>query len=163
MKYFSFFNMKMAFAIALVLVTTGAACGKRRLEPEVYIPEGMPVTVDVSRDDQVSERVNYIIRPQFGLDVDVVSLWLFTINTDGTMDSSSGQIKFIDIDKHAEIGSFSWNRTEDVGRFLVVVQTVKTLDGIWVPDIPIKQFPLNEIVTKGAAALPKAKFLKEDE
>ena len=150
--------------IAVALTITAVACGKRRLEPEVYIPSGMPVMIDVSRDDPDPETIKYIIRPHFDPEIKAVSVWLYKINSSGKIYSASAQIKFLDIDKRAETGSYSWNKTDDVGRFLVIGFTVKTHDGIWAPDISdVRQFPINEIVNKGAAALPKAKFIRDDE
>lgn len=150
--------------IAVALTMTTAACGQRRLEPEVYIPSGMPVTLDVSRDDPNPETINYIIRPQFDPDIEVVSVWFYKIDSSDKIYSASTNIKFLDIDKRAETGSFSWNKTDDVSRLLVIVFTVKTHDGIWAPDISdVRQFPINEIVNKGVAALPKARFIRDDE
>ena len=151
-------------SIAVALMITAIACGKRRLEPEVYIPSGMPVMIVVSRDNPDPETIKYIIRPHFDPDIEVVSVWLYKINSSGKIYSASAQIKFLDIDKRAETSSYSWNKTDDVSRFLVIVFTVKTHDGIWAPDITdVRQFPINEIVNKGAAALPKAKFIRDDE
>lgn len=150
--------------IAIVLTIIGVACGKRRLEPEVYIPSGIPVTIDVSRDDPDPETIKYIIRPHFDPDIEVVSVWLYKVNSSGKIYSASAQIKFLDIDKRAETSSYSWTKTDDVSRFLVIVFTVKTHEGIWAPDISdVRQFPINEIVNKGAAALPKVKFIRDDE
>jgi hypothetical protein len=150
--------------ISITLTITAAACGKRPLEPEVYISSGMPITIDVSRDDPDQETIKYVIRPQFGPDIKMVSLWFHTIKADGTLYSTTGQIKFQEIEKPTETGSYSWKKADDVSRFLVIVLSVQTLDGIWVPDIPdVRQFPINEIVNKGAVALPKAKFHKNDE
>jgi hypothetical protein len=150
--------------IAVALTITAVACGKRRLEPEVYIPSGMPVTIDVSRDDPDPETIKYIISPQFDPDIEVVSVWLYKVNSSGKIYSASAQIKFLDIDKRAETGNYSWNKTDDVSRFLVIVFTVKTHEGIWAPDITdVRQFPINEVMNKGAAALPKAKFIRDDE
>lgn len=150
--------------IAVALKITAVACGKRRLEPEVHIPSGMPVTIDVSRDDTDPETIKYIIRPQFEPDIEVVSVWSYSINSSGEIYAASSQIKFLDINKRAETGSFSWNKTDDVSRLLVIVFTIKTHEGIWAPDISdVRQFPINEIVNKGAAALPKAKFIRDDE
>lgn len=164
LDFFGVMPVKILPHIILVaLLIAVAACSKHRLEPEIYIPSGMPVTIDVSRDDPAPETIKYIVRPRFDPDIKMVSLWFQTIKADGTFYSASGQIKFQEVEKSAGNGSYSWNETDGVSRFLVIVLSVQTVEGIWVPDIPdIRQFPINEIVKKGAAALPKAKFYKND-
>jgi hypothetical protein len=148
--------------IAVALMITAIACGKRPFAPEVYIPSGMPVTVDVSRDEGEIERIKYIIHSKVGLDVDQVKLLLFTTDAKHKDETYSGDFNMAVINKPEESASISWDRTQDVRRLIVIVQSVKTTDGIWVLDIPdLKQFPIQEVMENGTVALPKAKFINE--
>ena len=136
---------------------------KPHLKPEVYIPKGMPVSLDVSRDEQDPDLIKYIIHPRVESDVDQVSIFLFTVGPDNKVDTAPDQLKQLRTTRTNDTAIHSWPIAKDVRRLIVIVEGVKTSDGIWKLDGQSQVLHVGEIVERGARALPEAKFIKRGE
>jgi len=147
--------------VAAFLISTTVACETRRIEPEVLIPEGMPVTLDVWLDKSEREETKFHIRHHAGPEVDFVTLILLTVGQDNKVDSDSRQLVEAMTARESDLASTAWPKTEDVRRLIVIVKRVDTSSGEWVLDSEDQNADLQAIVERGRDALPKAKFIRK--
>ena len=156
----------MRAILLLILVTTflislAAACEARRIDPEVLVPESMPVTLDVWLDKSEHEKTKFHIRHHAGPEVDFVTLILLTVGRDNKVDADSSQMVEAVTARENTYASTVWPRTDDVRRFIVIVKRVEISSGEWVLDSEDQNAYLQAIVERGRDALPKAKFIRK--
>lgn len=113
-----------------MLVPCAVACHKQHaIQPEVLIPEDMPVVLSVSLDENERELTKYLIRRTVGPDVNEVAMILFAVGPDNKVDTAPNQLTIAVTAKNEENASYDWEKNDDVRRFIVIVQSVETSSG----------------------------------
>ncbi|HKQ04861.1 MAG TPA: hypothetical protein VJ464_07000 [Blastocatellia bacterium] len=121
---------------------------------EVLIPNGMPIKIEVQRDQRDPEILKYVFRRIVPKDVARAKITVVMLGDDGAIkfqspmagDALSDQMTVATVDA-------------SVTRLLVVVNWVETNQGRWVPDTKNQQLDIGELIRCGAKGLPKAKFI----
>ena len=156
--------MKMLLIVALAILL---ACftQARKIEPEIFIPSGMPITLDVSPDEGEHRTTKYNIKPVVGPDVDKVFIVTLSVGPDNQVKEApggfmEGEARLTTARVH-EPASVAWASTVEVRRFILIVERVETDNGVWVLDSEDQHANLKAIVEQGRDALPVAKFIKK--
>lgn len=156
--------MKMLLIIALAVLL---ACftQARKIEPEIFIPDGMPITLDVSLDENERGITKYNIKPVVGSDVDKVFIVTLSVGLDNQVKEApggfmEGEARLTTARVH-EPASVAWASREEVRRFILIVERVEADNGVWVLDSEVQHANLKAIVERGRDALPAAKFIKK--
>jgi hypothetical protein len=153
------------FIFAAMLVPCAVACEQhsikqQSIQPEVLIPEGMPITLDVSLDEHDHE-TKYNIRRKVGPDVDRVVMRVLTVGPDQNIDTEPGMVAELMTARESDHASVAWPVTHDVRRLIVIVERVETSSGVWVLDNQDGHIEPKAIIERGRDALPKATFIKK--
>lgn len=151
----------LILVILSAFITLAATCQSRGIKPEVLIPEGMPIRLDISLDGNERERTKYIIRRTADPEVSYVTMTLLTVGSDNKVDADSSQVVEAMTASEGDTASQAWPRAAAVRRLIVIVKRVETSSGVWVLDSENQQADLQAIVERGLDALPKAKFIEQ--
>jgi hypothetical protein len=164
----------LSLVIAAFVFSAITKAQTRNLDPEIFIPEGMPIQIEVKRDESVLHQNKYLITRKTTPEVHKVKM--FVLAADEADRKGHGSILWtINDDTPASI---SWPLDDKVNRLIIIVQQVETDDGVWVIDAPdsiaeIQQAVehsdltlmrgrfIKAIVDRGKGALPKARFIKQ--
>jgi hypothetical protein len=145
------------------LIVVMADCSRPGLKPEVFIPDGVPVTLDVSRDDHDSGLITYNVRATLAADAEIVTMFITTVGADNRFRPEADDAAEATLSRDEDHTSYGWPMGEDIRRLIVIVERVETASGVWRldGDLP-RDTLLRAVVEHGRDALPKAKFIRRD-
>jgi hypothetical protein len=141
--------------IAAVVLLSGMTEAQTRIE--IFIPEGMPVQIEVKHDQSALHHNKYLITRKTALDVHKVKMFILAAN-DTDRKGHGSLIWSVDDDSPASI---SWPMDEKVNRLIVIVQRVETDDGVWLIDAPDSIAEMEQAVKHSDLKLMRARFIKE--
>jgi hypothetical protein len=154
-----FFMMPQPMRAFLVLLLASLVGQAARLQPyvEVLIPEGMPIKIDVQRDQSESQIVKYIINRIVPKDARQARITTVMVDKNGT-------IKFVSPMVGGQLNDPMSIATGDtsVERILLVVEWLETDRGKWIVDTRNQKLDIELLVKHGAKALPRSKFIDKD-
>jgi hypothetical protein len=152
--------MMKSLIVALGVLLVGFTQA-RNIQPEIFIPVGMPISLNVSLDENQRGITKYNIKRIVGQDVDKVTMRVVTVGPDNKLDEESGYVATLMTARVSDLASVEWKSSEDVRRLIVIVERVETTIGVWVVDSEDQQTNLKAIVERGQDGLPTAKFIKK--
>jgi hypothetical protein len=143
-----------------VLMLAPAAFAQRPSDPkvEIYIPKGMPIQIEATRDEKEQSITKYNIKRIVGPEVDKVTIVNLIVGRDGKV---SKETRFTTA-RVADPASIAWASSVDVRRLILIVEHIETDKGAWLIDSEDQHANLSAIVERGADALPRAKFIKKE-
>ena len=151
--------IRLALCVCVFMLAP-AAFAQRPPDPkvEIYIPTGMPIQIEATRDEKEQTITKYNIRRIVGPQVDKVTIVDLIVGPDGKVNKET---RFTTA-RFAEPASIAWASSVDVRRLILIVEHVETDKGVWVVDSEDQHINLGAIVEHGADALPSAKFIKRE-
>ncbi len=148
-------------ALVLCLVSlvrfAGQATSPRDIGPsvDVLIPQGMPIKMDVQRDQRMPEIVKYIIRRLVPKNANRASIIAVLVDKDGI-------IKLVDpmVGNHLTDPMTIATADKSIARILLIVEWLEVNNGKWIVDSKAHELDIESLVKRGAKALPCAKFIE---
>ncbi len=133
---------------------------------EVYVPQGMPVQIEVTRDERELSITKLNIKRIVGPEVKSISVieWMVGPERKSTTDSkivTDGRISQYTTYRVSDPASVAWASSVDVRRFILVVERLETDTGVWVmgEEGEDRRATLAAIVDRGVNAVPRARFI----
>ena len=156
--------MKIRFLLLIVLVLVSVqivlklASAQTIPEPkiEIYIPTGMPIQIEVKRDESVIDKVKYLIERTTGPEVDRVQIFMLSHSEE----AKQGNGALVWTNREVSTASMSWPLNKKVDRLIVMVKRVETNDGVWLIDAPDSIAEMSTAVEHGDTSLMRARFIK---
>ena len=146
------------------VVTTGQVPPTPSIE--VYVPEGMPIQIEVTRDERELSITKLNIKRIVGPEVKSISVteWMVGPEQKSTADPkivTDGRIRRYTTSKVVDPASVAWASSVDVRRFILIVERLETDTGVWVmaDEGEDRSATLAAIVDRGVSAVPRAKFI----
>ena len=143
---------------ALMLAPSPLAQYSPNPKVEIYIPAGMPIQIEATRDEKEQTIAKYNIKRLVALDVDKVTIVNLMVGRDG---NPSKEIRFSTV-RVAGLASIAWVYSADVDRLILIVERLETDKGVWLIDCEDQQASVGAIVERGADTLPRAKFVNKE-
>lgn len=121
---------------------------------EVLIPQGMPIKMDVQRDQRAPKIVKYIIKRIVPKNASQASIIAVLVD-------KYGVIKIVDPMVGDRLTDPMTIATADksIARILLIVEWLELNNGKWVVDTKADELDIESLVKRGAKALPCAKFI----
>lgn len=142
-----------ALFVLLLLPLAGQAI-QSKLCVQVLIPEGMPIKMEVERDQTDPQILKYIVTRSVPKDARQAKITTVMLDQNGTVKySRSGVGNQLNDPMSIATADIS------VARILLIVELLETDRGKWVPDTKNHQLNINLLIKHGAEALPKARFI----
>lgn len=160
--------------LCLCALVSLAAAGFAQHPPdpkiEIYIPTGMPIRIEVTRDENEQAITKYNIKRIVGPEVDKVMFTVLNLGPDNELRYDPTSINSsiaknearVTTNKDWPLASKAWVSSADVRRFIIIVERVETDSGAWVFESENQRADLRAIVERSADALPRAKFIKKE-
>jgi hypothetical protein len=144
----------------LALMLAPAALAQRPPDPkvEIYIPAGMPIQIEATRDEKEQTITKYNIKRIVGLEVDNVTIVNLIVGRDGRV---SKEVRYTTLHV-ADPASVAWASSVDVCRLIIIVERVETEKGVWLIDSEDQRTNIGAIVERGGDALPRPKFINKE-
>jgi len=139
-----------------------AALAQRPPNPkvEIYIPTGMPIQIEATRDESELTITKYNIKRIVGPEVRKVTVVTFLVRQDGNV----GRETRYTTTRGPDPASIAWASSVDVARLILIVERLETDTGVWVmgDEGEDRHATLAATVERGAEALPRARFVKKE-
>ena len=145
-------SLRALCVLLLVFLATAHALQTPPLV-EVLIPKGMPITIDVQRDESDPQILKYIFKRHAKYAVRAkITIAMF---------DESGTTKFKRSREGDHLNEPMTIATADtsVSRILLVVEWLETDKGKWVLDSKAETLDISLLAKEGAKVLPKAMFV----
>ncbi|MEK6304625.1 MAG: hypothetical protein AABO41_28410 [Acidobacteriota bacterium] len=133
---------------------------------EIYVPQGMPVQIEVTRDERDLSITKLNIKRIVGPEVRSMSVteWMMGPEYTSTTDPkpvTDGRISRYTTYNVGDPASAAWASSVDVRRFILLVERLETDTGVWVMGDGSKDrlATLAAIVERGVSAVPRATFI----
>lgn len=153
-------QIRIAFAFCFLMVFAPVAFAQRPPDPkvEIYIPAGMPIQIEATRDENEQTITKYNIRRIVGPEVSKVGMVMVVVGAnDEVLHTARGTTARV-----SDPASIAWASQVDARRLLIIVEWVEADTGTWVLDSEDQHANLHAIVERGSDALPRAKFIKKE-
>jgi hypothetical protein len=149
---------KLILGLCLLVLSTPRALAQHPgLEVQVFIPEGMPIKLQVERDLSEPGIAKYIVKRIVSDDAQSARIATAMLDKDGKLLPQS--VFRGTSNRLADPMSVATGDTRAV-KLLIIVEVLNTAKGKWVPDNEEHQLSIKELIEHGSDALPKAKFLE---
>jgi hypothetical protein len=149
-------RLALGFCI-LMLWTAPTLAQHPGLEVQVFIPQGMPIKLQVERDLGEPNIAKYIVKRIVSDDARSARIATAMLDRDGKLLHES---VFRETSDHlADPMSVATGDTR-AAKLLLIVEVLNTTKGRWVPDNEEQQLSIKELIKHGSDALPRAKFLE---
>ena len=164
--------IRLGLRLCALMSVAAAGLAQRPPEPkiEIYIPTGMPIRMEVTRDENEQTITKYNIKRIVGPEVGKVMFTVLTLGPDNELRYDPTSINSsiaknearVTTNKNWPLASEAWLSSADVRRFIIIGERVETDTGVWVFESENQRADLRAIVERGAEALPRAKFIKRE-
>jgi len=158
-----FKRLTLCFVALVLIAPTGL--GQRPPDPEVHIPEGMPINVIATRDETEQEITKYNVVKVVGPEVKSITMFQIMLGPgefgpEFRLITSPARLRSTryTTDKPSEPASIAWTSSVKVARLVIIVEAVETDQGLWILENPDEE--AKSIISKETTTLPRAKFLK---
>lgn len=149
---------RLVFCSYVLISCAPMALSQRAPDPrvEIYIPLGMPIRIEVARDEEEQAITKYNIKRMVTSEVEKMTMVNLIVGSDGQVIKA----KRFTVDRVSDPASIAWASTVKVDRLILIVERLETKKGAWVIDAEDQSTDLKAIVEQGADALGRAKFIK---
>lgn len=144
--------LRVFFVLLLVPLTGQAFQSEPRVD--VLIPKGMPIKIEIQRDQTESDILKYIITRIVPKDAHQAKITIVMLDGNGTI-----KYKRSVVGNHLSDPMSIATADSSVARILLVVEWLETGRGKWVPDNKTQQLDIDLLIKHGAELLPKARFI----
>ena len=150
--------LRMVLCPCVLMLLAPTAFAQRPPDPrvEVYIPNGMPIQIEVTRDQDERTITKYNIKLVVGPRVSKVTMARLLVGPDGRVRKET-QFTTANL---ADPTSIAWASSVEVHRLIFIIKHLETDNGAWVTDR--EDINVRAIIERGAKALPRARFIARE-
>jgi hypothetical protein len=148
-------QIRILLCLCTLFVPIASAQHSLDQKAEIYIPAGMPIQIEVKRDESEKTAHKYLVHRTTGPNVHKVKMFVLTSLPDER--NSQAQQGWTSNDEEAP--AIVWGLDKRVDRLIVVIQRVETDDGVWVIDADDQQEAVGEAIKLHDRTLLRGKFI----
>lgn len=123
---------------------------------EIYIPRGMPIRIEASRDEEEPRITKYIVERRVAAEVQRLTMVELLVGPGAEVIRS----RRYTTTRVSDPVTIAWASVARVGRLILIVERLETRNGAWVIDAKDQTINLRAVVAHGAKAVHRAKFVQ---